>query len=690
MLFLLLFPFLLLAQQTAVPFGAGPNGIVKCATVEHMNQLRATYPNLPSDTEFESWLQDKIAEQERNGTGNSRMVLTIPVVFHILHDGDAVGTGLNLSVAQIQSQLDVLNEDFRRTPGTPGFNNDIVGADAEIEFCMAFWDPNQQVMAEPGINRIHLNSMNWPAFPHRMRTMEDTIKPQSSWDPSKYFNIWVTDLASNNPGFILLGYAQFPSGNVVTGIPFSGGASTDGVAIRHSVCGRVGRAQGNSDQGRTLTHEIGHWLGLRHIWGDGGCGVDDFCNDTPESDDSNSGCNPNHISCGSVDMVQNYMDYTRGTCQNIFTQCQSTRMRAVLQNAVRRSSLLTSTVCEGPTTTPISAFGFRNQNTCDGLVSFMDSSENIPIVWYWTFGDGMTSTQRNPTHTYSASGVYTVRLITNNSFGTNVTDQQISVHVSSHLNVDAGPDLIACAGDSVQLNTALRDSTATLSWLPTSSLSDPTIPNPRYYALIGRTFWVIATDSVGCVSRDTLSISTVPRPTLDAGSDVTIQWGDSITLNPILSKPAASLKWTPPLAFRTAGGDTSLNPIIKPTLTTRYHLMVTDTDGCTVQDSLVVTVEGGPPASISGLVENIGIIHLPYPNPAQDKLIFTASFKQAIELKLRIFDLTGRPIATITQEKLAPGVFSTTWKREEQIASGLYFVVWQLAGRRVVQKIQLK
>jgi hypothetical protein len=128
-------------------------------------------------------------------------------------------------------------------------------------------------------------------------------------------------------------------------------------------------------------------------------------------------------------MVQNYMDYTNGSCQNILTQCQKNRMRAVLQNAVRRASLLTSTVCESPTTTPLSVFGIRNQNNCNGVVSFIDSSENLPTSWFWVFGDGATSMQRNPTHTYSASGVYTVRLITNNSFGSNVKNRQISVHV---------------------------------------------------------------------------------------------------------------------------------------------------------------------------------------------------------------------------------------------------------------------
>jgi hypothetical protein len=161
-------------------------------------------------------------------------------------------------------------------------------------------------------------------------------------------------------------------------------------------------------------------------------------------------------------------------------------------------------------------------------------------------------------------------------------------------------------------------------------------------------------------------------------------------LNPTFSKPAATWQWTPFLAFRTPGGDTLPNPTIKPTLTTTYHLMVTDTDGCPAQDSLMVTVEGGPPASIDDFGQNIGVIHLPYPNPADEEVIFSATLKEANELTLSLYDLTGRNLATIFQGKVGQGDFVKKWERDPQLAGGLYLISWEVKGRRFVQKVQLR
>ncbi len=259
-------------------------------------------------------------------------IITIPVVFHIVWNTSAE----NISDAQIASQLQILTDDFRR------LNSDADGtwsqaSDTEIEFCMASVDPNGN--STNGITRTNTSVTSFSA--------NDNMKFNSSgghdaWPAGDYLNFWVCDLSGG-----LLGYAQFPGG----------AAATDGVVCDYQYVGNEGTATAPFNLGRTATHEVGHWLNLRHIWGDGGCSVDDFVNDTPTSDASNGGCALGHVSCGSVDMVQNYMDYSDDACMNLYTQGQKDRMRALFEPGGFRESLLSSAAC-GTVTPP----------TCDDQV----------------------------------------------------------------------------------------------------------------------------------------------------------------------------------------------------------------------------------------------------------------------------------------------------------------------------------
>jgi hypothetical protein len=198
-------------------------------------------------------------------------------------------------------------------------------------------------MFEPGINRI----TDYDDGPFSMSDFENTIKPATQWDPTRYLNIWVSDLSAG-----LLGYAQFPSNSGLSGLNTNGGgANTDGVVVASFTVGSVLNPGpgGPYNLGRTLTHEVGHWIGLRHIWGDSGsCSNDDYCADTPDATTSNGGC-PTVDSCPSdglgADMVENYMDYSNDACMDTFTADQTTRIQAVLANSPRRMELGASTVC---------------------------------------------------------------------------------------------------------------------------------------------------------------------------------------------------------------------------------------------------------------------------------------------------------------------------------------------------------
>ena len=160
----------------------------------------------------------------------------------------------------------------------------------------------------------------------------------SYWPAEDYLNIWVAPLTGS-----LLGFAQFPQSDTEPGLEdASAYRLTDGVVIDSEYFGSNSSVNPIS-KGRTATHEVGHFLGLRHIWGDGGCDTDDFCEDTPQVDGANYNCPSGEVvSCGNKDMFQNYMDYTNDVCMNLFTRNQSERMIAVLENSPRRKRLLIS------------------------------------------------------------------------------------------------------------------------------------------------------------------------------------------------------------------------------------------------------------------------------------------------------------------------------------------------------------
>lgn len=250
-------------------------------------------------------------------------IIYIPVVFHIIHND-----GLeNISQAQIMDQIRIINEDFRKKTGTPGFSADPLAADCQIEFRLAQYDPNGN--KSDGIIRVKSTSTN---------NATDAVKALSYWDSQRYLNVWVVNTIQNNSGTAgtILGYAQFPWDR-------SSRPTTDGVVIRSDQVGVIGRGQ-VSQGGRTLTHEIGHWLGLYHTF-QGGCvggtlatcgnNGDRVC-DTPPVSEASSGCNVGANTCNNdvpdlPDMVRNYMDYSDGTCMNIYTTGQKTRMYTNMQ-----------------------------------------------------------------------------------------------------------------------------------------------------------------------------------------------------------------------------------------------------------------------------------------------------------------------------------------------------------------------
>lgn len=319
---------------------------IHCGTVQADSMLHAQHPELPGLEAFELEMS-RLVKQGVSVKRNSESIIVIPVVVHVVHNGETLGSGRNISDAQVLSQIKVMNEDFRRKPGTRGFNTFPNGADTKIEFELAKRTP--QGVATNGITRWNATTMGWGSGTLSTTTVNNTVKPTTIWDPNQYLNIWVINLGS---GFF--GYAQFPFFSGLLGFDCFGIGSTtgidktDGVVLNHISFGSDDDGNfpilsPNNRKGKVTTHELGHYFGLRHIWGDGSCGSD-FCEDTPTHDGPTTGCPTNQPTnnCNGVtniELFQDYMDYSGDLCMNVFTKDQATRMRTVLENGPRRREL---------------------------------------------------------------------------------------------------------------------------------------------------------------------------------------------------------------------------------------------------------------------------------------------------------------------------------------------------------------
>ena len=285
-----------------------------------------------TDRQFEEWINSSEIRRKQvviEGT------IRLPVVIHVIHNGEQVGTGTNISQAQILSQLQALNLDFSAlNPDLANVPEDFrkISGSLPVIFELAATDPDGN--PSNGIVRVQGTKTSY------LRAEHPLVKALSYWPAEKYINIWVCNITD------YYGYTQFPISelpgieNAVTN------RLTDGILVNYRTFGSTAFGNFNLiptlNKGRILTHEMGHYFGLRHIWGDVlDCSGTDYVDDTPKQSSDTMGCPAGPIQdCEGTRMYQNYMDYTADACMGLFTRQQAERMLIVLTNSPRRVTLI--------------------------------------------------------------------------------------------------------------------------------------------------------------------------------------------------------------------------------------------------------------------------------------------------------------------------------------------------------------
>lgn len=281
----------------------------KCAADEVLQEQLKADPSLRNRMDQVEEFTRRVAANPKNYRLLASGIIEIPVVVNVLYRTAAQ----NVSAAQVQSQIDVLNKDFSATNSDYNLTstyNSVKSGDVRVRFVLDV------------INRKQTNKKSWALNDGMKKTSQGGINPSS---PATKLNLWVCNLSSG-----YLGYAQFPGGS----------SATDGVVVDDNAFGTTGSASAPFNKGRTATHEVGHWMNLRHIWGDATCGNDQV-GDTPQHNTANYGCpaagHKSTCSGTPVEMTMNYMDYTDDACMYMFSAGQKTRMLAVFASGGPRN-----------------------------------------------------------------------------------------------------------------------------------------------------------------------------------------------------------------------------------------------------------------------------------------------------------------------------------------------------------------
>jgi PKD repeat protein len=684
---------------------AGPDGYLHCGTDQAMAEVFATHPEIKAEWEAreqQAAAQDALDFQNhyhsvsRSSGGNSVQsppTYIIPIVFHIIHDYGSE----NISDAQVLDEVRILNNDYRKlNADTSAIRSAFLGiaADASIEFRLANIDPNGN--CTNGIDRVYSTETY----------IGDDGSKLNYWNRSKYLNVWVVKTISSGAA----GYAYLPG--------TAPSASTDGILILSTYIGSIGT--GNSATSRALTHEIGHFLNLQHVWGNTNnpgvsCGNDNV-SDTPVTKGWTtcpSSANAKVCNANIEENVQNYMEYSY--CSNMFTAGQVTRMHNALNSATgQRSSLVTAAtatatginnsppdVCK-----PTADFmPLDKQFVCaGGSIYFDDISWNgHPTSWNWSFPGGTpsTSTDSMPVIQYNTPGVYDVTMTVANASGSSSVTRTSHVVVYSTTAQYSGPTYSEGLENATTFN------------------NDWTIINPQSTSNAWtRITTTAATGSASIKLTNTTSmtgqVDEFVSPTIDLSSFVNPVFTFKVAFAQHTSTDSDKLR----VLISTNCGQTWSQRYLKigtnlatvsaqsgaftPTSASQWRTETVSISSVLSAPNIRIkfefTSQGGnniyiDDINISGAVgiqsPESGVNHFDvFPNPAQDNTNVSVSLAQNQNVSLDVVDMTGRSVMEVYQGELSAGDHTFPIQAEGVLSKGVYFVrLTTSEGRMVTQKM---
>lgn len=680
----------------------------KCAASEVLQKELAKNPVLATQhAQFMTDLQNYlVAHPQPKSNVGPRVV---PVVFHILYEG---GTE-NISRAQVLDQVDIMNTDYRRlnadTVNTPAAF-DSVAADCNIHFVLANIDPDGN--CTDGITRTYSPRTN-------NATNDNGAKSVIYWNRDNYLNVWVVKSigAISNLGTVL-GYAQFPLG---------GATATDGIVIRADYIGSIGTSAGH--KGRTVTHECGHWFGLRHIWGDEDCG-NDFVFDTPVHKTNNFGCYtwPKFNTCADGDsirgeMFMNYMDYVDDDCMNMFTKGQKAVMDYTLEGPENGSVLgfrehlwspanlaATGVTNDPPVACAPKADFFANrlmvcQNTS---VSFTDNSYNGTVASRtWTFegGNNTTSTLANPSITYTTPGKYDVSLDVTNAQGSSSKTINDYIIVSSNTADDHNWGYFESFENEQWFNDkwiVFDEDNSGQKWQRiTGAAAD------MYSAAYINNFHNLqgSVEDLITPSYDLTSLTT-PVNLKFSYSGAASDTGNTDVLK-VYSSTNCGQTWSPRASYSgamLANAGLYTGAYLPPNVTYWTEKTIALPISVTNQSNVRFKFEftSGGQGSNNFYIDKINIANTTsigetldneiglsiFPNPLGDN-IANLSFHMSKEnmVKIDVIDVLGRTVANVFNGQMMAGNQKLNIARETFGADGVYFIRFSVDGKQAVKKL---